>query len=37
MRARYRQMLLQRFPQLTIDIVGRHNDVGTRWCAATSR
>jgi D-2-hydroxyacid dehydrogenase (NADP+) len=28
MRARYRQMLLERFPQLTIDIVGHHNDVG---------
>ncbi|MFN3656626.1 MAG: D-2-hydroxyacid dehydrogenase [Pseudolabrys sp.] len=28
MRARYRQMLLERFPQLTIDVVGHHNDVG---------
>ncbi len=26
--ARYRQMLLERFPQLTIDVVGHHNDVG---------
>ena len=28
MRARYRAMLLERFPQLTIDVVGHHNDVG---------
>jgi D-2-hydroxyacid dehydrogenase (NADP+) len=27
MRARYRAMLLERFPQLTIDVVGHHNDV----------
>lgn len=27
MRARYRTMLKERFPQLTIDIVGHHNDV----------
>jgi D-2-hydroxyacid dehydrogenase (NADP+) len=27
MRARYRAMLLERFPQLTIDVVGDHNDV----------
>ncbi|MBI1205296.1 MAG: hypothetical protein GC182_22560 [Rhodopseudomonas sp.] len=28
MRSRYKAMLLERFPQLTIDIVGHHNDVG---------
>jgi D-2-hydroxyacid dehydrogenase (NADP+) len=28
MRARYRAMLLERFPRLTIDVVGHHNDVG---------
>ena len=28
MRARYRAMLLERFPQLTINVVGHHNDVG---------
>ena len=28
MRARYKSMLLERFPQLTIDVVGHHNDVG---------
>ncbi len=28
MRACYRAMLLERFPQLTIDVVGHHNDVG---------
>lgn len=28
MRARYKAMLLERFPQLTIDVVGHHNDVG---------
>ena len=27
MRARYKGMLLERFPQLTINVVGRHNDV----------
>jgi D-2-hydroxyacid dehydrogenase (NADP+) len=27
MRARYRAMLLERFPNLTIDVVGHHNDV----------
>jgi phosphoglycerate dehydrogenase-like enzyme len=27
MRARYRAMLLERFPQLTIDVVGHHGDV----------
>ena len=27
MRARYRAKLLERFPQLTIDVVGHHNDV----------
>jgi D-2-hydroxyacid dehydrogenase (NADP+) len=27
MRARYKAMLLERFPQLTIDVVGHHNDV----------
>ena len=27
MRAHYRAMLLERFPQLTIDVVGHHNDV----------
>ncbi|MGA7974251.1 MAG: D-2-hydroxyacid dehydrogenase [Pseudolabrys sp.] len=27
MRARYKQMLLERFPQLTINVVGHHNDV----------
>jgi len=27
MRARYRAMLLEKFPQLTIDVVGHHNDV----------
>lgn len=27
MRARYRAMLLERFPELTIDVVGHHNDV----------
>jgi phosphoglycerate dehydrogenase-like enzyme len=28
MRARYRALLLERFPQLTINVVGHHNDVG---------
>ncbi len=28
MRARYKAMLLEGFPQLTIDVVGHHNDVG---------
>lgn len=28
MRARYRAMLLERFPELTINVVGHHNDVG---------
>jgi len=28
MRARYKAMLLERFPRLTIDVVGHHNDVG---------
>ncbi len=28
MRARYKGMLLERFPQLTINVVGHHNDVG---------
>ena len=28
MRARYKAMLLERFPQLTITVVGHHNDVG---------
>jgi D-2-hydroxyacid dehydrogenase (NADP+) len=28
MRARYEAMLLERFPQLTIHVVGHHNDVG---------
>ena len=28
MRARYKSMLLERFPQLTINVVGHHNDVG---------
>ncbi len=28
MRARYKAMLLARFPQLTINVVGHHNDVG---------
>jgi phosphoglycerate dehydrogenase-like enzyme len=28
MRARYRAMLLERFPQLIINVVGHHNDVG---------
>lgn len=28
MRARYKTMLLERFPQLTINVVGHHNDVG---------
>src|SRR5262249_28075354 len=28
MRARYKAMLLKRFPQLTIDVVGHHDDVG---------
>jgi phosphoglycerate dehydrogenase-like enzyme len=28
MRARYRAMLLERFPQLTINVVGHHDDVG---------
>lgn len=28
MRARYRQMLLARFPELSINVVGHHNDVG---------
>jgi phosphoglycerate dehydrogenase-like enzyme len=28
MRARYRAMLLERFPPLTINVVGHHNDVG---------
>ena len=28
MRARYKAMLLDRFPQLTINVVGHHNDVG---------
>lgn len=27
MRARYKAMLLERFPQLSIDVVGHHNDV----------
>jgi len=27
MRARYKAMLMQRFPQLTINVVGHHNDV----------
>jgi phosphoglycerate dehydrogenase-like enzyme len=27
-RARYRALLLERFPQLTINVVGHHNDVG---------
>jgi phosphoglycerate dehydrogenase-like enzyme len=27
-RARYKGMLLERFPQLTINVVGHHNDVG---------
>jgi D-2-hydroxyacid dehydrogenase (NADP+) len=28
MRARYKAMLLERFAQLTINVVGHHNDVG---------
>jgi D-2-hydroxyacid dehydrogenase (NADP+) len=28
MRARYKAMLLEQFPQLKIDVVGHHNDVG---------
>jgi D-2-hydroxyacid dehydrogenase (NADP+) len=28
MRARYKAMLLERFPQLTIDVVGHHDEVG---------
>ncbi|MEI7804922.1 MAG: D-2-hydroxyacid dehydrogenase [Hyphomicrobiales bacterium] len=28
MRARYKAMLLERYPQLTINVVGHHNDVG---------
>ena len=28
MRARYKAMLLERFPELTINVVGHHNDVG---------
>ena len=28
MRARYKAMLLERFPQLVINVVGHHNDVG---------
>jgi phosphoglycerate dehydrogenase-like enzyme len=28
MRSHYKAMLIERFPQLTIDIVGHHNDVG---------
>jgi len=28
MRARYKAMLLERFPHLTINVVGHHNDVG---------
>ncbi len=28
MKARYKAMLLERFPQLTINVVGHHNDVG---------
>jgi D-2-hydroxyacid dehydrogenase (NADP+) len=28
MRARYKAMLLERFPQLTINVVGHHNDIG---------
>ena len=28
MRARYKAMLLERFPQLTINVVGHHSDVG---------
>jgi phosphoglycerate dehydrogenase-like enzyme len=28
MRARYKAMLLERFPQLTINVVGHHDDVG---------
>ena len=28
MKGRYRAMLLERFPQLTINVVGHHNDVG---------
>lgn len=28
MRARYKAMLLERFPQLNINVVGHHNDVG---------
>jgi D-2-hydroxyacid dehydrogenase (NADP+) len=28
MRARYKALLLERFPQLTINVVGHHNDVG---------
>jgi len=28
MRARYRALLLERFPQLTINVVGHHDDVG---------
>jgi D-2-hydroxyacid dehydrogenase (NADP+) len=28
MRARYKAMLLEQFPQLTINVVGHHNDVG---------
>ncbi len=28
MRARYKAMLLERFPQLAINVVGHHNDVG---------
>jgi len=28
MRARYKAMLLERFPQLTINVVGHHNEVG---------
>jgi D-2-hydroxyacid dehydrogenase (NADP+) len=28
MRARYKAMLLERFPQLTVNVVGHHNDVG---------
>ena len=28
MRARYKAMLLERFPQLSVNVVGHHNDVG---------
>jgi phosphoglycerate dehydrogenase-like enzyme len=28
MKARYKAMLLERFPQLTVNVVGHHNDVG---------